>query len=344
MCAGVLFFATACKEKKEANTGGMGVGGQKPSGTPPVFDAVLARTYAIDKVVTAPGTIIPNESTQLQPEISGRVVAINFKEGSQVSKGTLLVKLFDGDLQAQLKKLEVQLRVAEATERRQKELLAINGTSQQDYDIATLNVSNIKADMELLRVNIAKTEIRAPFDGRLGLRNISLGAYITPSTIITNIAQVNTVKVEFAVPEQYAAEMRPGKPVLLSALSGNNHYRATIIAAQNSIAQETRNLMVRAVVNAGPSLAPGSFVEVRIDVGNGQQALMLPSQCVIPGTRDKSVIVCENGKAVFKVVQTGYRDSARVEILSGISIGDTVITNGLLTIKPGMALTTRLKQ
>ncbi len=343
VCAGAMLFATACKEEKESNAGSMG-GGQKPAGPPPVFDAVVAGSFAIDRIVSAPGTILPNENTELQSEISGRVVAINFKEGSNVAKGTLLVKLFDGDLQAQLKKLEVQLKVAEATERRQKELLAINGTSQQDYDLATLNVSNIKADMELLRVNISKTEIRAPFDGRLGLRNISLGAYISPATIITNIAQVNTVKVEFAVPEKYAAEMQPGKSVRLSSLSSNTNYTATILAAQNSIAAETRNLIVRAVVNGGKSLSPGSFVEVGIDVGNRQPAIMVPTQSVIPSTRNKSVIVSENGKAVFRVVETGYRDSARIEILSGISSGDTVITNGLLTIKPGMPLKTRVKQ
>ena len=342
VCAGALLFATACKEEKDAKAG-MG-GGQKPSGPPPVFDAVVAGQFALDRKVSAPGTILPNENTDLHPEISGRVVAINFKEGSNVGKGSLLVKLFDGDLQAQLKKLEVQLKVAEATERRQKELLAINGTSQQDYDLATLNVSNIKADMELLRVNISKTEIRAPFDGRLGLRNISLGAYITPATIITNIAQINTVKVEFAVPEKYASEMQAGKQVKLSSLSNAQTYTATVLASQNSIAAETRNLIVRAVVNGGKGLAPGSFVEVGVDVGNRQPAIMVPTQAVMPSTRNKSVIVSENGMAAFRVVETGYRDSARVEILSGLKVGDTVITNGLLTIKPGMPLKTRVKQ
>lgn len=316
---------------------------KKSDATPAVFDAIVANTYLLDRKVEAPGTILPAENTNLSPEISGRVVTINFKEGAFVKAGTILVKLFDGDLQAQLKKLAVQLQVAETTEKRQKELLAINGTSQQDYDLATLNVSNIKADMELLRVNIARTEIRAPFDGRLGLRNISLGAYITPQTIISNIAQVNNIKVEFAVPEQYAAEMQAGKTVSFRSTYGGKTFTAQVIAAQNSIELSSRNLMVRArVLNPDKTIAPGSFVQVSIQVGENGAAIMIPTQAVLPSTRNKTVIVSENGVAAIRTVVTGFRDSARVEIINGISKGDTILINGLLTIKPGMPVKTRV--
>lgn len=329
-----------CKEEAPKTN----AGGQKPGGPPPSFDAVVATAYPLDRKINVPGNILPNENTDLHPEVNGRVVSINFREGSFVKQGTLLVKLFDADLQAQLKKLEVQLKVSEATERRQKELLAINGTSQQDYDVANLSVSNIKADMELMRVNIAKTEIRAPFDGRLGLRNISLGAYVTPATIITNIAQVSSVKVEFAVSEKYASEMQPGKKVTLQSTSSNRTYIASVIAAQNSISSETRNLMVRALVNnSDGTLAPGSFVEVGVAVGDGKPAIMIPSQAVMPSTRNKNVIVSQNGKATFKVVETGVRDSARIEITSGLNIGDTIIINGLLTIKNGMDIKAKVQ-
>lgn len=335
-----VIFLHSCKSDEKTSAGNT----SKPSGPPPSFDAVLANEFAIDRKITVPGNILPNENTDLHPEVSGRVVVINFKEGSFVKSGTLLVKLFDGDLQAQLKKLEVQLKVSEATERRQKELLAINGTSQQDYDVATLSVSNIKADIELMKVNIAKTEIRAPFDGRLGLRNISLGAYVTPATIVTNIAQVSSVKVEFSVPEKYASEMKAGKKVSLISASSNQTYVASIIAAQNSISSETRNLMVRAIVNNTQGLlSPGSFVEVGVDVGNSKPAIMIPTQAIIPSTRNKNVIVTENGKATFRIVQTGLRDSARIEITSGLNIGDTVIITGLLTIKNGMDIKAKVQ-
>lgn len=327
----VCFFA--CKEKKNEPVAAP----KKPGGA--LYDAIVAGTYPLNRTVQAPGTILPNETTDLQTEISGRVVSINFKEGSYVKAGVILVKLFDADLQAQLKKLSVQLKVAESTEKRQKELLAINGTSQQDYDNAVLNVSNIKADMELLRVNISKTEIKAPYDGKLGLRNISLGAYVTPSTIITNISQITALKAEFSIPEKYAAEMVPGKAVTMHTSTSAKQFNANIIASQNVIETETRNLVVRArLQNPDASLSPGSFVEVDVNVGGSGQAIMIPTEAIIPSTRFKKVIVNRQGMAAFQIVNTGFRDSARIEILSGIQEGDTILTSGLMTVKEGMPL------
>jgi len=320
-------------------------GGGRPSGPPPVFAAIIAESTPIDRNIEAPGTILPNETTDMQPEISGRVVSINFKEGSYVQAGTLLVKLFDADLQAELKKLAVQLDIAQTTEKRQKELLAINGTSQQDVDNATLTVGNIKADMELLKVRIAQTEVRAPFNGRLGLRNISLGAYVTPATIITNISQVNAVKVEFTVPEKYASEMKSGKMVTLRTADRGKVYYANVIASQNTISAETRNLAVRAQVkNPDASISPGAFVQVQIGIGGENRAIMVPSEAIIPSTRTKRLIVKREGRAIFLDINTGYRDSARVEVISGIRTGDTVVTSGLLTIKEGMPIDVKISK
>jgi membrane fusion protein (multidrug efflux system) len=164
----ILFFSlfsllfVACKEKKDAPV----ASGGRPAGPPPVFDAVVAESFAIDRNLEAPGTVLPNESTDIHPEVSGRVISINFKEGAFVQQGSLLIKLFDADLQAQLQKLQVQQQIAQTTAQRQKELLAINGTSQQDFDNASLLVSNTTADIELIKVAIDRTQIRAPFSGR----------------------------------------------------------------------------------------------------------------------------------------------------------------------------------
>jgi membrane fusion protein (multidrug efflux system) len=336
----LICFVLACKSNAKPGA----ASGEKPKGPPPEFEAVVAAAFPLNRSIEAPGTILPNENTDLHPEISGRIVAINLKEGAVVKAGTTLIKLFDDDLQAQLKKLVVQLRIAEATEQRQKELLAVNGTSQQDFDNASLTVSNIKADIELLKVDIGRTELKAPFNGRLGLRNVSLGAYVTPATIITNIAQVNQIKVEFTVPEKYASEMLPGRTVQLRADGTKNLYYATVIAAQNSIAVDTRSLMVRAQVkNPDAAISPGAFVQVSLAVGNNLPAIMVPTQAVIPSTRFKRVILCRDGKAVFQNVTTGFRDSSRVEILEGIRSGDTIVTNGLLTIKEAMPLKVKVK-
>jgi membrane fusion protein (multidrug efflux system) len=337
--ASVLFILGSCKDGKPAEGAG-----KKREGPPPVFEAVVASAFPLSRSIEAPGTILPNESTELHPEVPGRVVAINFKEGTVVSKGALLVKLFDGDLQAQLKKLLVQLDISNATTKRQSELLAINGTSQQDYDNALLIGSNIKADIELLRVNIAKTEIRAPYTGRLGLRNISLGAYVTPLTVITSIADDRIMKAEFTVPERYASEMTAGRIIRLKIDGSTKEYPASIIASQNSVAQDTRSLTVRAVVQKPDvHLTPGAFVNVQVVIGDNAPAIMIPSQAVIPTTRYKQVIVSNFGKASFVTVSTGFRDSSRVEIIDGLKQGDTVITNGLLTIKEGMPVKVKVQ-
>lgn len=330
-----LFLLVSCKGETKNEKGPQGKPG---GGPPPVFTGIIASSYPINRFIEAPGTILANENTDMQPEISGRVVSINFKEGTYVKAGTLLVKLFDADLQAQLKKLAVQLTIAEATEKRQKELLAINGTSQQDYDNASLNVSNIKSDMELLKVRIAQTEVRAPFNGKLGLRNISLGAYVNPSTIITNISQTDIIKVEFAVPEKYAHEMQPNKVLTLRTAGQTKEYYATVMASQNNISAETRNLMVRAIVKAPDDrVTPGTFVEVRINLAYNAHAIMVPTQAILPTTRTKKIIVLKEGKAVFKDIKTDFRDASRVEVTEGLALGDTIITSGLLSIKEGMA-------
>lgn len=327
----VCACSISCSSKKEEPKN---ASAPKPGGGGP-YDAIIVQSVSIDRSVQTPGTILPNEITELHPEISGRVTGIHFSEGAFVKKGTLLVKLFDADLQAQLNKLQVQLKLAESTEKRQAELLAVNGTSQQEKDNATLVVSNIKADMEILKVSISKTEIRAPFDGRIGLRLISPGAYVTPATIITNIASTNQIKLEFPVPEQYIRDLTPGTGVSFTMTGNATTYGAQVMATDNQISSDTRNLKVRALVrNADAAVKPGAYANVLFQVGSNRPAMMIPTQSVIPQTRGKKVIVVRMGSAVFQNVETGYRDSASVEILSGLMVGDTVLTSGLLVVKP----------
>jgi membrane fusion protein (multidrug efflux system) len=187
-----IALLVSCEEKKSTpKTTDVSKGG------PLSVDVKIVTRDTVSESIEVAGNILPFELTEIRPEISGRIISLNFKEGSTVQKNTLLVKLFDGDLQAQLKKLQVQQQIADKTEERQRELLKINGISQQDYDLSLLQLNNIKADIELLKVNIAKTEIKAPYTGRIGLRNISLGAFVSPSNIITSISQVDQKKINF---------------------------------------------------------------------------------------------------------------------------------------------------
>lgn len=282
------------------------------------------------------GTLLPFEETDIHPEVSGKVTYLSIKEGSHVKKGTLLARLFDGDLQAQLQKLKVQLQVAQKTEQRQQELLKIGGISQQDYDLSVLDVSSIKADMQVLLAGIDKTIIKAPFDGKVGFKNVSIGAFITPTTVITTIRQDTKLKLEFSVPERFTPKVQLGNVINFTTEATKKNYQAKIYATESGITEENRSLKVHAVVeNTDKNITAGSFAKVAFDMGDNNDAVMIPTQAIIPQARDKQVIVYNGGNADFKVVTTGTRDSAKVEILTGLSIGDTVITTGLLSIKPG---------
>lgn len=299
------------------------------------YEAVVVKKFPLNRSIQAPGTIQPFEMADLHPEVSNRITGIFFQEGQFVRKGQLLVKLFDADLQAQLQKLNVQLRLSKTANQRQTELLAISGTSKQEAETAELQVSNTNADIALVKVEIGKTEIRAPFDGRMGLRVVSPGAYVTPGDMITSIAAVSQVKVEFDIPELYVTEIPPGKTVSFQLDGNDKKYFAAVQAADNSITSNTRNLKVRAIVkNPDAAVKSGAFANVTISVGENTPALMVPTQAVIPQTRGKQIVVVRKGIAVFQDVQTGYRDSANVEIMSGLQDGDTILTSGLLVVKP----------
>lgn len=324
-------IAASCTSKKE-----------KAAGTlPPVrnhavqADAFVVKTIALSEDIQVAGSLAPAEGTDIRPEISGRVVGIYFKEGSNVQKGALLAKLFDDDLQAQLKKLEVQLEINEKTVERYKALLKIQGISQQDVDLSELQVSNNKADIALIKVSIAKTEIRAPYNGRIGLRNISLGAYVSPSDVIATIRQVNQLKLEFTVPEKYSNTFTPGKKITFTIDGVQQNFDATVLATEHFIDANTRSLTVKGLVKGNhPSLVPGAFAKVALDIDKENNAIIVPTQAIIPLSRGKEVIVYKNGTPQFISVTTGIRDSTYIQITKGINIGDTVLVSGLMAIKP----------
>jgi len=325
----LLLALFACEEKKDAKKP------QDASKNGPVsVEAIVIKATTVSESIEVAGNILPFELTEIRPEISGRVIQLNFKEGSTVAKDVLLVKLFDEDLQAQLKKLKVQLQIAEKTEERQRELLKISGISQQDYDLSLLQVNNIKADIELTMVNIGKTEIHAPYAGRMGLRNISLGAYITPANILTTLSQVNMKKISFSIPEKYSNDIRPGMSVVFGIEGKEGQYKATILASETVIESETRNLKILATINDGNNnLVPGSFAKVGLTLGSNNAAVMVPSQCIVPTARTKQLLLYRNGTPEFVSVTTGLRNAENVQITSGLQLGDTVITTGLLFIR-----------
>ncbi len=309
------------------------MGGQPKAG-PLKIEALIVTSSSLSNKIEVAGNILPFELTEIRSEISGRVTQLNFKEGTNIKSSSLLVKLFDGDLQAQLKKLKVQLQIAEKTEERQRELLKISGISQQDYDLSLLQVNNIKADIELTEVNISKTEILAPYSGRIGLRNISLGAYLTPSNLITTLSQVDKKKITFSVPEKYSSEIKQGTKINFGIEGTDKKYTATILASESVIESNTRNLKILATINdPDQKLTPGTFAKVSLELGKNEHAVLVPTQAIIPSARSKQLILYRDGNPEFVNVTTGARGVETVEITSGIQSGDTVVTTGLLFIR-----------
>ncbi len=328
----VISTVVSCstKRKEEAST-------QQRSGARPPAQVAgyIVKTDVVAESVEVPGTIVAAESTEIHPEVSGRVVSLNVREGAQVGKGALIAKLYDGDLQAQKRKLQVQLKIAQSTADRHEKLMEIGGISRQDFDVSALQVSNLRADLDVINTEIRRTEVRAPFSGKLGLKEISTGAYVTPVTVITSIQKTSNLRVDFTVPEKYTSQIKKGQYVNFTVEGNNRAYTAVVMATESGISQATRSLTIRAQVKGDATdLVPGGFAKVRINFEPDPNALLIPTQAVIPQARGKKVYVYNNGVANFVDVTTGVRDSAQVQITSGLKAGDTVIVTGLLSLKP----------
>lgn len=321
----ICLFLFSCKNKKETS--------KQNTNAPTIVDVIIANNQSITNTIEANGTVIAKEYVELHPEISGRITYLRIPEGSHVTIGTVLARINDADLQAQLKKAKVQLALANKTEERSKKLIDINGINQADYDIALNQVNSIKADINILRAEIDKTIIRAPFTGTIGLRQVSPGAYVTPQTIIATLQQTNRIKIDFTLPENYSNSIRKGSTVLVETDADKTiRHNAVVVAIEPQINTSTRNIKVRAILANG-DVNPGAFVKVYIN--NGTHAgVIVPANAIIPDAKAKKLVVIKKGKASFVNIETGIRQAGAVQITSGINIGDTIAVTGVLFARP----------
>lgn len=332
----LLAFVRISKSKEEAaKAPKFGKGGPQTL----MAEGFVVEYSKLSNTIEANGNVLAQDEIQLQPEVSGRVTYLNIKEGSVVPKGTLLLKINDADLKAQIEKLNTQLKIALANLNRVAELLKINGVSQAEYDAAENTVNNIKADIQIYKVQIDKTELRAPFTGKLGLRNISLGAYVSPSTIIATLQNVSQLKIDVAVPEKYAGIIHIGDKMQCNVAGINQPFLANVIAIEPHIDETTRNLLIRAIIiNPSATLVPGAFVQVQLKLKEIPNTILIPSNTVIPDDKLTKVVIADSAKAKLVTVTIGERTENEVQILDGLKPGDTVLTSGLLQVKPGMAV------
>lgn len=304
-------------------------------------DAFVAKQGYFENQISLTGTLLANENIELKAEASGKIQLINFIEGTTVRKGQLLLKINDDDLKAQLKKLNLQVELAVKEESRKKKLLEINGISQEEYDLAQNNLNTLKAEAELMQAQIEKTQVVAPFDGLVGLRNVSIGSFINSSTVIASLQMTDPIKIEFSVPERYMTAVKTGTEIIFTIEGKNKNYNAKVFAFEPKIDMNSGTAKVRAVCRNTDGLIPGSFVNVQLILNKSDNTIQIPTQAVVPQLKGQFVYICQNGKAKSVKVETGNRTDSSIEIKKGIMAGDSVITSGLLQIKQGTMLKIR---
>ena len=300
-------------------------------------NGLIIRPQSLTDGITTVGNLLPDEEVDLSFETSGKIVAINFQEGAVVRKGQLLAKVNDRPLQAQLSRYEAQLKLAEDRVYRQSALLERDAVSQEAYEQARTELATLNADIDIVKSNIALTELCAPFDGIIGLRNVSEGAYASPSVVVAKLTKISPLKIDFYVPERYASQIHPGTRLSFTVEGRQERFEATVYATETQVDVTTRTLAVRArYPNARGRLLPGRFATVEIRMHEISDAIAVPTEAIVPEMGIDKVFLYRGGKAHAVEVTTGLRTESQIQIINGLQVGDTLLTSGTLQLREGL--------
>ncbi len=332
---GVAVLALLAWPKLKPKQGAQAPAAAKKGG-PVKVKTIIVAPQASERTIETTGNILANEEVVLYPETQGRVVKINFTEGAQINKGDLLIKINDSDLQAQLRKATATKKLKEDTEKRNKALLEKGAISNEMYDIAATELSSINADIDLLKEQIRKTEIRAPFSGVIGLRSISEGSFVTPTTRIAALQNINQIKVEFAVPEKYASVLKNGNTVLFKVDGNNTQHQAKIYGIEPKVDEVTRNVIMRAIcANPGQQILPGAFAKVSVISSTNANAFMIPTQAVVPILKGQKIFLAQGDSVIERNIKTGIRKDNVIEVTDGLKAGEEVVVEGVMYLRQG---------
>ena len=312
--------------------------GAKPKGGKKVLEVtakVVSPQLMTDEIPII-GRLVPDEEVQLSFETSGKITDIYFEEGSHVKKGTQLAKVNDSQLQAQLARLEAQVPLAQERVYRQSTLLQRDAVSKEALEIVKTELATLNADIEKTKAQIEQTELRAPFDGIIGLRQVSVGSYASPSTVIAKLTSVTPIKIEFSVPERYAGEVKKGTGLEFTVDGKLEAFKARVYATEASLDAETHTLLVRALYpNEKRELLSGQYAGIRLKQKEIEDAIAIPAEAIVPEMGKSKVFVYKSGKAEPVEVITGIRTDSEIQILSGLQFGDTILTSGTLQLRKG---------
>jgi membrane fusion protein (multidrug efflux system) len=319
-----------CGEPKAGDAQKMGPKGPVNVGVFEVGGEALFQDYQLS------GSLLANEQIDLKAETQGLIQKIYFTEGGKVSNGQLLLKLNDTDFKTQLAKALANKRLLEDNAKRNEILLKKEAIAQADYDLALTELSAIEADVAYLQEQIRKTELKAPFSGTIGLRQVSQGAYITPTTAIATLQDAAKIKVEFSVPEKYSSKIKVGDQIQFTVNNSTKTYSAKVYARDAALSAQTRAIGMRAICeNTNGELIPGLFANIKLNFPSQKNAHLIPTQAVIPILKGQKVFVVRGDSAVEVKVNTGFRSEDKIEITEGLQTGDQVIVDGIMYVKNG---------
>ncbi len=309
-----------------------------------VYGKILQLQEFADNL-TLSGTLEANEEIEVRSEVSGVVEQINFEEGGFVTKGQALLKVNDIELRAQLRQVQTAQGLSSENARRAKLLLEKEAISQEEFDVANAEYKSAQAQVQLIQAQISKTTIRAPFSGKIGLRSISKGSYISPTTLIAKLVNTAQLKITFSIPEKYAQTMKLNQSLTFTTSGSKEIYNAKIYAIEPAIEIESRTLKIRAItVNKDGKLIPGTFANVSLPLEKLENALLVPTEALIPIQNGKKIFISENGKAKEIIVETGARTDKNILIISGLKAGDTILTSGVMSLKNDSPVKVKLQK
>ena len=324
--------------------GAPGKGG--PGGRPAreiAVEGYIAEMHEAGKEFTTMATLEPMNSVSLTAATSGRLEKLYAKDGSKVSKGSLLAKIDDSELRAQLKQAESNQQLAQQKYDRAKGLYEKDGTTKADMESAEASLKSAQASVELIKAQIAKTEVRAPFAGTLGFVNVSVGAWLTTGTAVATLSEIKELKAKFALPQRYASTLKVGDPVHLHDEERNVEKTAKVKALDATMSQSSRTRQIMVVVdNSNGDLIAGSFAKVKVSMESGRvKRIPVPAEALTLDKDGAYVFVATGGKAKIKHVETGLRTPISVDVIAGLDEGDTVISSGLISLREGSAVRIR---
>jgi membrane fusion protein (multidrug efflux system) len=335
------FIAYRITSNKNKNGDSKGKDGK---GKVMTVSGIVVKTQTFDNNLSLSGSIEANEQVEIRSEISGIVEGIYFKEGSNVAKGQLLFKVNDVELRAQLQQAKTKQGLASENERRAKLLLAKEAISQEEYDVARADFKLAQSQVQLIDAQIAKTSVRAPFSGKIGLRSISPGTYITPSLLVAKLVNISQLKITFSIPEKYANQVKTNSNFTFTVAGSTEKYQAKVYAIEPEVEISTRTLQVRAVAeNKDGKLLPGTFANVELPLDIIKDAIVVPTEAIIPVQDGKKVLISNNGKVKEIKVETATRTDASILVLSGLKAGDTLITTGVMSLKEDDGVKVKIK-